>query len=72
MANSILGTSYAAQSLGLTPTSTGAGDVTRILQNELAEQAKKRVRRPGQMGADQQQSFSPAAFDLLGLSRNGR
>lgn len=66
-----LGTSYAAQSLGMTQNNLGGPDIARLLRDELAEQAKKRQRREPATDAIGSRVVSPAAFDLLGTNPSG-
>lgn len=59
---------YAAQSLGLSPNAQGGTSINQVLRDQLAEQARKRLRRqPPVDGMN-----SAAAFDLFGATQNGR
>lgn len=62
MAATTFGNSYAAQSLGMTPQSTGAADVTAVLKNQLAQLAKRRGVRASPVNGP----MSAAAIDLVG------
>lgn len=67
MAAAPYSSSYAAQSLGLAPVASGK-DIGTLLQNQLAEQAKKRAQRNPQ----QDGQMSAAAFDLFGQTPNAQ
>lgn len=62
MALSALGTSYAAQSLGMAPAATGAQDIGQVLRNQLSQVVKRRQIKQNITT----QPTGAASFDLLG------